>query len=488
MSGARGGPFSPRVALILVLGGALAFIALLWAVGSGMADPEPQPSGAHVGGKGLTGFAALSDYLKARGFAVAQTRTRGPQRRGGLLVLTPQHRTRAAELTRVINDHRQYGPTLLIMPKWIAQPLPPTASAVNPKVKPGFVQLVFPLLPKWAGFHDEVSVEVSGLPGKAQGQTWFGMDQSAPLANPKEVVSGKGRSLIPLVNAGTDRRMLVGYFSDGNYPGLADYALARPNAVDDTEEDSEPAAVADPAQENDPSAVMADPNGDAARDEASEENPEPVTVAPSAPKVAVPQRYPVIVVFEPDLLNNYGFAHQENALLAEALVRGALGSTSKQVFFDLTLAGYGRSESLLELAFTPPFLAATLCLLLAAAVALWRAYHRFGPPLLAGRSIAFGKRALVGNAAGLLRRAKRLHLLGAPYADAARERLVKALALPQRLDPAAAEAAIDRALLARTGAADAFSSAAAALRAARRPRDMLRAAQTLNSLERTLLQ
>ncbi len=488
MSGGRSGPFSPRVALVLVLGGALAFIALLWAVGSGMADPEPQPSGAHVGGKGLTGFAALSDYLKARGFEVAQTRTRGPQRRGGLLVLTPQHRTKAADLTRVINDHRQYGPTLLIMPKWVAAPFPPTASAVNPKVKPGFVQLMYPMPPKWEGFHDEVSVEVSGLPGKAEGQTWFGMDQSAALANPKVVVSGKGRSLVPLVNAGTDRRMLAGYFSDSNYPGLAPYALAAPEREDEAAEDNEPAPAAVAAEGDDPTAVMADPDPDVAPDEATNDETAPIVVAPPAAPVAAAPVYPVIVVFEPDLLNNYGFAHQQNALLAEALVRGSLGGDSKQVVFDLTLAGYGRSESLLELAFTPPFLAATLCLLLAAAVALWRAYHRFGPPLLAGRSIAFGKRALVGNAAGLLRRAKRLHLLGAPYADAARERLVKALALPHRLDPAAAEAAIDRALLARTGSAEAFSSAAAALRAARRPRDMLRAAQTLNFLERTLLQ
>ena len=121
-------------------------------------------------------------------------------------------------------------------------------------------------------------------------------------------------------------------------------------------------------------------------------------------------------------------------------------------------------------------------------MALWRAYHRFGPPLLAARSIAFGKRALVANAAGLLRRAKRLHLLGGPYADAARERLVKALALPARLEPEAAEAAIDRALAVRAPDAQTFTAAAADLRAAKRPRDMLRAAQRLNSLERILLQ
>ena len=36
MSGGRSGPFSPRVALALVLGGALAFIALLWAASASL--------------------------------------------------------------------------------------------------------------------------------------------------------------------------------------------------------------------------------------------------------------------------------------------------------------------------------------------------------------------------------------------------------------------------------------------------------------------
>lgn len=453
MSSGRASPFSPRVALGLVLGGALAFMALLWAIGSGMADPEPQPSGAHVAGKGLTGFAALSDYLAARGYTVSQTKTRAPHQRGGLLVLTPLHNTKAADLTRVIADHRRYGPTLLIMPKWLAFPFPPTTAAANPKVHKGFVQLVRPVAPEWKGFHDEVNVDLSPLAGSAASQRWHMDGLDGPMADPAKVESGKGGQLVPLVTAGSDARMLAGYFADGGrYPGLEAHALAP-----------------DPVPEDDGAiTVEGEPQADAAAESV--------------------QQFPLVVVFDPDLLNNYGMASQANALLADRLVQAMLGSSDKSIVFDLTLAGYARSQNLLELAFTPPFLAATLCLLLAAAVALWRAYHRFGPPLLAARSIAFGKRALVANAAGLLRRAKRLHLLGGPYADAARERLVKALALPAQLEPHAAEAAIDRALATRAPDETSFTDAATALRVAKRPRDMLRAAQRLNSLERILLQ
>ena len=102
------------------------------------------------------------------------------------------------------------------------------------------------------------------------------------------------------------------------------------------------------------------------------------------------------------------------------------------------------------------------------------------------RAIAFGKRALVSNAAGLIRRTGRLHLVAAPYADAARERLARALALPHHADAAATEAAIDRALAARAPAMRPFSLISAELRASHRPHDMLRAAQDLNALERML--
>ena len=90
------------------------------------------------------------------------------------------------------------------------------------------------------------------------------------------------------------------------------------------------------------------------------------------------------------------------------------------------------------------------------------------------------------NAAGLLRRAGRLHLVSAPYADAARERLARALALPRMADAKATEAAIDRALAARRADAEPFSSVAARLRAATRAPDLLRAARDLHALERIL--
>lgn len=484
----RSNPFSPRAALALVLFGVLSFIVLLWVIGSGMGDPEPGAKGSHVGGKGLDGYAAFATYLEQRGYGVKRIQSRGALRQGGLLVLTPTRSTSAKELAAVIDERRDQGPTILIMPKWIAAPLPPAKDKAKPKPKQGFVQLVEAIVPDWRGFHDEVGVRIDPLVGDAQNRRWEGFGTSGTMPQSARVLWGGGGRLVPLVLVESGKKVLAGYFADGgDYPALRAVATM-PEPVTDDELYEEPSD--EPTGE-----PTGEPSGAASDAYAADAAPPPVELPSPTARVAPlydPEKYarayPVILVFEPDLLNNYGMAQQTNAVLGERLVQAALAGKAKTVNFDLTLDGYGRSQNLLELAFKPPFLAATLCLLLAAMVALWRAFNRFGPPLLTGRSIAFGKHALVSNAAGLLRRARRLHLVGAPYADAARERLVKALALPARLDPAQAEKAIDRALAARDPSATPFSAAAAQLREAKGPRNLLRAAQALHSLERTLTQ
>lgn len=191
------------------------------------------------------------------------------------------------------------------------------------------------------------------------------------------------------------------------------------------------------------------------------------------------------LIFEPDLANNAGLARWDNAEITLRMIDQMVGAGDPRVTFDLTLNGLGRQPNLLTLAFTPPYLAATLALILAGVAVLWRAYARFGPPLAPVRDIAFGKRALAENSGGLIRRARRFHLLPAPYADAARGRIAAALGLAPHGDPVVIDAAIERALAARTPE-HSFTQACATLRAARRPADILRAARQLHAIERIL--
>jgi hypothetical protein len=424
-------PFSRWAVLAIVLLGSALFVALLWMIASGTGMGSANDGQAHAEGKGLNGYAAFAGYLQRRGYEVANVPNQGALERPGLLVLTPPAYANGKEIEKIVARRRYVGPTLVIAPKWQAvQP----AREQRAKAKTGWVRLNGTAPPRWEGFLDELSVQITRVPGPQA--RWKAAGVSGVLPTGSAVLSGAGTGLVRIVATPDDRLTLAGYMDDGgSYPGLEDMAQDR---------------VLHSGEDED--------------------------------------LYPTIIVFEPDLLDNYGMARVQNARLAEMLVLASGAEPGDAVTFDMTLPGYGRSQNLLTLAFTPPFLAATLCLLLAALVVGWRAFLRFGPPLAPERAIAFGKRALVSNAAGFVRRTRRWHLLGTPYADRARERLVQSLALPRTLEAERTDAAIDRALAARQPEAEPFSVIAGRLRAARRPHDLLKAARDLHALERMLIQ
>ena len=185
-----------------------------------------------------------------------------------------------------------------------------------------------------------------------------------------------------------------------------------------------------------------------------------------------------LFIVEPDLVNNYGLADPDRAALALELVQYASYYEETNVTFDLTLNGMGGTTNLLTLAFSPPFLAATLCLILALFIIGWRAFRRFGPAIAEGPAIAFGKRRLVANGAGLILRAKRLGLLAEPFIGLTERRL------KDRLGIAKGDAeAVNTAVAVRIPDTPTFTDRADALRSAKRPKDILRAAKALKELE-----
>tara|TARA_B100001971_G_scaffold203591_1_gene218679 strand:- start:697 stop:1626 length:930 start_codon:yes stop_codon:yes gene_type:complete len=187
----------------------------------------------------------------------------------------------------------------------------------------------------------------------------------------------------------------------------------------------------------------------------------------------------VMLVAEPDLLNNWGLADETRAMLALDLVRIARQGTEDPVRFDLTLNGLGAARNLLTLAFEPPFLAATLTLLIALAIALWRGFARFGPALRPAPAIAPGKSQLIANGAQVIARSRRLRLLREPYGNLIRARVARKLGLKDHDTDA-----IEAALAARD--APSLEHRLQTLRAARQRGDLLRAARSLRDLERTL--
>ena len=423
-----GSPFAPRTILAVLVVGAGAFLLLLYAIGAGWTGHNDRNGGAHAAANGLNGFAGLARLLERQGHDVSLSRSEGRLEDEALLVLTPQVMTDGERIAEIIAARRRVGPTLVILPKWLAL----EASALRSLDAPqGWVVLAGATAPDWLGEIDRLDDSEAKVVARTR---WQGMGLAGGFADPKHVLAVTASSLLPLV-IDDKGDVLAGYVQDaGTYPVLDDAARM--------------------------------PLRDAA-DPAVDEN-----------------LWAVVVVAEPDLMNNYGLADRRRAELSHAIFDAALEDHELPIVFDLTLAGLGRSENLMTLAFTPPFLAATLSLLLAAVVIAWRGFLRFGPPVAEAPALAKGKRQLARNGAALVERTRRLHLLGPPYAALVTARIAEVLGV-RAAEPQAREAAIAQLLAARGLAAD-YAAQADALRSARHSAELLRAAGALRTIERTL--
>jgi hypothetical protein len=184
---------------------------------------------------------------------------------------------------------------------------------------------------------------------------------------------------------------------------------------------------------------------------------------------------PLYLLADPDLLSNRGMADRGQAAAALDLLDFLNPAGARSVVFDVTLHGLGRSRSPLRLIFDPPFLAVTLAIAAALLLAGLQALARFGAPRRPERAIAFGKAALIDNAAALVRQARREAALGGRYAEMIRDRAVTVFGVPARLRDVAIADYLDK-----LDGRGRFSALAAAAREARGREQLLAAARALH--------
>ncbi len=422
-SAASPAAFSRGGALALVAGGFVLFLAMLYLIGSGASFGGEQGAGqAHSASNGLNGYSGLVRLVEAEGYSIDRSRNRAGLETDGLLVLTPPLFVDPEELAKVLNDRRYLGPTLVIVPKWWATAPPPNLPAeARAKFKRGWVNLNSAETSTWPSELPVPYTFAVELDGTKAG--------AAPARWSGMEHSGKlPAAAVLYAKVKGARRTLV---SDGQGRTLAfEVQLGENNQPDD-------------------------------------------------------DAYPVTFLAEPDLANNYGLADRERAAATMALIDElTYGGDIEGVTFDMTLNGFGASENLLTLAFRPPFLAATLSLLVALLIVGWRAFQRFGPAASSnGPDIAFGKRQLIANGASLIIRARRFALLAKPYGALSARRLAERLGLA-RPDPEAIDAALAR----RLPDEEPFTRRAARLEAAQKPADILAAAKALDDLNTKLQQ
>ncbi|WP_423602252.1 DUF4350 domain-containing protein [Sphingomonas sp. MS122] len=183
----------------------------------------------------------------------------------------------------------------------------------------------------------------------------------------------------------------------------------------------------------------------------------------------------IYILADPDLLNNYGLAHRQNAQATIALLAALDPDNPGTIVFDTMLPYGAGGRNLVQLMFEPPFLGVTLALFAAALLAGIATWARFGPPRREPRALDFGKRALIENIVGLARRAGRTREGGGAFADAIRDWAARRLALPRTLQGEALDAHLD-ALPTQTP----YTASTERLRAARTEAELLHAAQKLD--------
>ena len=143
--------------------------------------------------------------------------------------------------------------------------------------------------------------------------------------------------------------------------------------------------------------------------------------------LAYSRKHPnVLLLADPDLLNNQGLANLDTARAGAAVLEALSANGERTILFDVTLNGYERGRGLGRLMLEPPWLAATLIAVAAGVLMGVHALARFGQPRRKGRAFALGARALVDTSADLVRMARREHELAPAYAALTQSLVAKA--------------------------------------------------------------
>ncbi|MGB3471583.1 MAG: hypothetical protein WBA51_12235, partial [Erythrobacter sp.] len=404
----------------------------------------------------------LVDLIEADGFSVSKSRAQSNLTTRDLLILTPPRYMDPEDLTKIINDREYAGPTMVILPKWDSVMVNRLFQVKDPdKIKDGWVYLNGSSIPAWA---DEetgplaLGLERGGVDGLPEEdlssnpilELMLGPEAGQQGGGAAEAEKAKAKEPKQRFTTRYPLPALSGTLPTGRGFYAKENVLHEPLVLDQNGRaialSLEGAGYSSPFEDDDGNAVeRSDPSNW------------------------------VVFVIEPDIMNNWGLADETRAKAALSLVREMNYGEYSAVVFDLTLNGFGGAVNLLTLAFQPPFLAATLCLLLAMFIIGWRAFLRFGPAAVSAQGQAFGKAQLISNGADLIVRGKRLRLLADPYIALSSRRLARSLGLPKP-DPEA----IDAALAQRRPDEISFTQAANNLRAATKPADILRAARVLN--------
>lgn len=370
-------PFGRRSLIGLLVVGSIAFLAFLYSIGTG--SPGSGATSGHAAANGLTGYSALVKLMRASDVDTELLRAEEKLRNSsGLVVLSPEGYAED-ELDQIIRDRQYVGPTLIILPKYFIQPLPSQRRGWEKIVGTLDTEAPLPQL-QGIGF---ANVKMFQSEDKKPGLMRSGWAGGASLKGPSQPRTIASDDLSIIIRDGQSGQALVAYDNKREIWEEIEQFAGR-------------------------------------------------TVSETTLEQSAGLGYPVIIAADADLFNNQGMADPARAAQAVALIKmlheGARAGDTP-LLFDITLNGYAQSQNLLSLMVQPPFLAATIILIVVLFGLALVAFNRFGPPLASLRAYAFGKSALVANSADLALRLNRADHVGPLYADLVRDSAARAAGL-----------------------------------------------------------
>ena len=350
-------PFDPRVIGAVVVIGVIGFIAMWALMALGPQLSSGNNAQGHALSKGVAGYAGIVDYAERAGMWVDVRRAvveAGPledEEGSTLLVLTPDQNSDPDDIAALVKAHGN-EPVLIVLPKWRTIPHPQRKGWSGI----GFVAPAHPRLVPWARFG-----------GREPDIAVITTRQSGPLA-----LKGSGYQRGTAATRPGQWQALFGGAGTVMI-GMPDVPLFRAPA-------ERPASSLEEWR--------------------NAENP--ALLIRSANRR-------LYVLADPDLINNFAFASRARARTALAVLdMVAEDADAGGVAFDVTLNGLGGdSGGFLRLAFVPPFIGITLCLIAAGLFALWQAAARFGPARVPARAIPISKLALIESSAELVTQTRR---------------------------------------------------------------------------------
>ena len=409
--------FRPATLICLVLIGIFAFGAQIVLNGFANDFKKAPPGQATPRSVSAVGYKAVSTYLDKLGYDIRETRGKRKffDREARLVVYTPARPTR--RLSRILEAEGE-AINLIILPKWSVRQMRPRRAE---EIKTGWVRKTSQKGLVYVGFYESLMDDLPVI-----------RRHDAP--SPDAELS---------FETPRDRDLATGYQPDFKSLQYFDLKTRWPeyqNELSEAQRLLREEALRKAAKEK---GETYEPKKKKDKKKTKAEKTEPKPLPNHRILLEIDDR-PVLIqledtqtyiLSEPDLINTMAFNSQGGAQLTHTILNDIIFEASAKaitVDFDVSLHGIESNRNIIKLMVTPPFLAATLCLLAAGGLVGWQGFNRFGDPARMRPDYAQGPVSLARTAAEFMGVANRAHKTGENYARLIRRQVTAELGYKAR--------------------------------------------------------